>query len=318
MPRYYNRTWRRGWYRRSTYGRQKSGNRYFNISFPIETVVALTVPANASFTNVLRTVPYMCRVGTAATDGNVAAYAASLMESKAYRTYAGLYDSVKINSVSLSFSIATTIGEGGIPGIRCYTSWDRDLMANDGVVSEDDLLNGPESQVVTFINNSRAKFNRYNRAQDLQERTTYHDCTTVYQANDYRGDEYWVSPALNTGRSVGYCPSLSLVIQCSNTVATTRTIPIQLQGVYNVTFRNPKYGLSAVAPNRMFGGDDEKKETEKEEMEEVPVLKKKKVVIEEEKEDDDDELNPLLDESQEPFTVPKPVTVKKAGKKSSG
>lgn len=325
MPRFYNRSWRRGFYRRSVYSKQKSGNRYFNISFPVETVVSLTVAPNQNFTNVLRTVPWRCRIGTAQTDANVAAYAASLMESKAYRIYAGLYDSMKINSVSLKFSIATTIGEGGIPGIRCYTSWDRDLMANENVINEDDLLNGPESQVVTFINNSKAKFTRYNRAMDLQERTTFHDCSVVYAENDYRVDTFWMSNSAATGRSVGYSPSLSLVMQCSNTTATTRTIPIQIQGVYNVTFRNPKYGLSAAAPNRSFGEVDSiaegKKVEEDEEMEEEPVLKKKKVQIVEENDDEeesDELLNPLEDESQEPVTVSKPVLVKKAGKKSSG
>ena len=312
----------RSWRGRSTYKSQVSGRRYFNISFPVESLVTATVPAGEAFSNVIRTCPYYHPIGTNATEANMAANACALTSSLAYRSYTRLYDSVKINSVSLTFSVATTVGQGGIPGLRVYSSWDRNLQWGEGQITYDQLITGPESQVVTFINNSRCKFYRSNRAADLQERTSFHDCTVKIVTNQGMYDQEW-GQAQNT--TVGYHPSISIVLQASNTTESSRTIPIQIQARYNVTFRNPKFGLS-VADSAKFGetksdifealsaepADDEIKEEEK------PVLKKKKVVYEEEVLPDDDDT--LIDDDEEEsqvMTQPVKSSVKKAGKKSS-
>lgn len=329
MSYYYRRRSRwpyRSWRRSSVTRSQQSGRRYFNISFPIENIVALTVTANQSFSNVLRTTSWVSPVGTSDTDANRALHCCGLPGSIAYRKYCQLYDQVKINSVSFSVAIADTIGSGGIPGVRVYTSWDRDFQNGEALMTSEELLNGPESQVVTFINNSRAKFYRSNRASDLQERTTFIDSTNKYTANVSWYNDQWGEGA---ARGCGYSPSMSLVIQTSNTTTSNRTITLQIQARYNVTFRNPKFGLAvdggAAKSVSDFDVPSEEvvEEKKSDEMEESPVLKKKKVVYEEEvipddenEEDDDDELNPLLDESQEPITAPKRVLVKKAGKKS--
>ena len=77
----------RSWRGRSTYARQASGRRYFNISFPVESLVTASISANESFSNVIRTVPLYHPIGTNATDANLAIYAASLTSSLAYRSY---------------------------------------------------------------------------------------------------------------------------------------------------------------------------------------------------------------------------------------
>lgn len=307
----------RSWRRSSVTRQQQSGRRYFNISFPVENIVSLTVSANQAFSNVLRTSPYVSPVGTSDTDANRALNCAGVVGSIAYRKYCQLYDQVKINSVSFSVSIADTIGAGGIPGVRVYTSWDRDMQMGESLMTADELINGPESQVVTFINNSRAKFYRYNRASDLQERTTFIDSSNQFNANLNWVNLQWGQG--NGNRGVGYVPSMSMVVQTSNTTTSNRTITVQVQARYNVTFRNPKYGLSVDSSSKGVGDDEVEKKVESEMEEEKPVLKKKKVVVVEPENDEDDELNPLLDESvdeQEPVTFVKPVSVKKAGKKS--
>lgn len=316
MPRFYNRYWKRGWFRRGSVTRtQQSGRRYFNISFPIENIVALTVNANQAYSNVLRTVPWVSPIGTADTDANRALNCCGLVGSVAYRRYCQLYDQVKINSVSFSVAIADTIGQGGIPGLRIYTSWDRDFQSGEALMSADDLINGPEAQVVTFINNSRAKFARSNYASDLQERTTFIDSTNNYSANVTWMNAQWGS---GTARGCGYSPSMSMVCQTSNTTTSNRTITVQIQARYNVTFRNPKFGLTAASNAKGFASGEEEKSIDSKMEEEIsgePVLKKKSVVYEEEvvpdeeKEEEDDE------ESQEPMTQSFRVPVKKAGKK---
>lgn len=244
----YNRSWRRrGWYRSSRGSSvtrsQQSGRRYFNISFPIENIVTLTINANQSFSNVLRTSPYYAPSGTADTDAARALNCCGLPASLAFRKYCQLYDQVKVNSVSFYVAIAAAIGAGGVtPGLRAYTSWDRNYVFNEDLVTADNLINGPESQAVTFINNSRCKFSRYNSASDLQERTTFIDSTLANSSNSYWANKQWVRGS--GSNMVGYCPSMSLVLQTSDTQAATRTITLQVQARYNVTFRNPKFGLS--------------------------------------------------------------------------
>ena len=325
----FTRKYRRGWYRPTVARRQQTGNRYFTITFPVESIVTGTIAADQQFSNVIRTSPYYERLGTVP-DATLALYSCSLMSSTAYRTYCRLYDSCKINSVGLRFSLATTVGAGGIPGLRCYTCWDRNFMIEDSgdVLTAAQLIDGPESQVVTFINNSRCKFSRYNRAMDLQERTTFHDCSIKYVENTHRTDMLWFGDSTHSGQ-IGYVPSLSLVLQASNTEATTRSIPIQIQASYSVTFRNPRYGLSASSLSK-FGDDREEivEEVKKmdDEKEGVEELKKKIAKLEKELDgfretevlkDDEENVMDEDEESQEPITQPVKSAMKKVGKKSS-
>lgn len=293
---------------------QQTGRRYFNISFPCETLAQATISAGSYYSNVIRTNPFWSPVGTNATTANFNGNAAALVASTAYRAYTRLYDSVKINSVSLTISLATTIGEGGIPGIRVYTAWDRGLQWGEDPISYTDLMEGPEAQVITFINNSRARLYRTNRASDLQERTTFHDCTVKYQANNaYYDVEFGTAQNM----TVGYVPSLSLVLMASDQTAADRVVPIQIQARYNVTFRNPKYGLSADSSAKFGEQKAEILDGIVEEEKEAPVAKKEKVVYEEEVlPDDDDTLIDDDEEEQEPVTQKKTI-LKKAGKKSS-
>lgn len=361
MPGYYNRSWRRSWYRRGTSSASKRGFSTFTCRIPLEDVVNFTIPASTStvtnhWAHLVCTCPYASFKTNASkqllTQG-------SLMDSYLYRTYTRIYDQVKINAVSVSIGVLEGVGLGGsLAALRIYTNWDRCLDWSEinkpggYPTTPEDLATGSESQNNLIVNNSKQVFKRYIYARDMQERSTYHDCTYVnvpkrvtsdnaYTMNEaYWGDEAW-APCLDltsnsshqttgygVGKQIGFVPSLMMSIWSPSTFETDRVIPVSLKVTYSVTFRNPKFGLSAAggakfSERAMDAVEDVKAEMEDgKEIDDVPVLrKKKKVVIEEEKEDDDDELNPFEDESmeeQEPFAVPKPVTVKKAGKKSSG
>lgn len=211
----YNRRWRRGWYRRGTAYSQRQGRRTFNVSVPVENVLSTTVAANNSWSGVLTTCPFM---GDVATTRN--RFATSLLHSLLYRTYTRLYDQVKINSVTLTFDIISPLGAGGLaPAIKVYTCWDRCYDYGDALGTPPNstaLTNGSESMCKMFVNNSRATLVRYNRASDLQERSTYHDCS--YESATDGGIQYYRDVSW-MGSCKFYSPSCCFAIQTGDTVA---------------------------------------------------------------------------------------------------
>lgn len=238
--RFGNRFWRRRWYRpggRGTSWQQRSGRRTFNVTIPIENVYSLTCPANQQWTGVMTTCPFMGDIAATSTR-----YAGSLFHSLLYRTYTRLYDQVKINSVKVTVDIISPIGGGGLaPAIKVYTTWDRCYDYPDSQAAPPNgtaLVNGAESMCKMFVNNSRATLVRFNRASDLQERSSYHDCSFTASDTQYV-DESWY------GSCKFYSPSMALSIQAGDTQSISRSFPISIRCEYNVTFRNPKYGLTS-------------------------------------------------------------------------
>lgn len=329
MPYYrssYNRYGRRWPYRswRGSYvsSAQRNGTRRFNVSVPIQDVFSMTV-ANTSFWTPLYAVAPYYRALSSTADTRLTKGA--LVTSPLYQTYAALYDEVKINSVSVTLSIMTAVGIGGVvPALKVYSSWDRDasyaeVVYGQGAPTVDQLMNGSESQVTLITNTSSSNVKRFNRASDLMEKIKFHDCTVSKTAARVV-DSLYGSDSGNA--QLGYCPCMFFAINTASAPGEGQeySFNVSVEVKWNVTFRNPKYGLSASA-NRL--GDvksdvvESVEEEKSDEMEdEKPILKKKKVVVVEEEDEDDELLNPIEDESQEPFTAPKPVLAKKAGKKS--
>lgn len=293
----------------------------------------MTVAAGSYWSNLMAITPYRHE-----TDSSATAWAythCALLASPLYRTYAKLYDQVKVDSVYIKLSLMTNVGNGGlVPALKFYTAWDRNSTfaetSGTDIPTVSDLMNGSESQATLVVNNSRAVFTRYSRASDIQERTTFHDCsysiinTTNYVDNSYRS-------ASNVVPQIGYCPGLWFAIQSAVAPGTGNTFSFLVSAdvKWRVTFRNPKYGLSSgvskgdvreiEVPETDFVVPevDEMKEPEDEK---VVVKKKVKIaepvyeeeVLEDDKDDIDDDDD---EESQVPLT--QPVKVKKAGKKSS-
>lgn len=243
----YNRFWRRrGWYRSSVLTRQRRGTRQFTVVFPIEDIYSLTIAANANMTEVWRSNPLEAYDGTAYVGPNKNGNAQCLIRSEAYRRFCSLYDQCKINYVSHTLSVCDPLGNGTLPALKVYTSWDRDFNTGDGVPSQEALLNGPESDSRIFVNNSRAVLNRFCGARDLSERTQFFDCSFRYQTNS---SVYNIQ--FDSGQTRGcFVPSLCMFIQTSNTTAAARSIAVHVSSRVSVTFRNPKFGLSGSSPGR--------------------------------------------------------------------
>lgn len=264
----YGRTWRRNWYRYGSRagGMQRNGRRTFVLSVPIDQIYTMTIPAGASVSNLLRTCPWYKYIGTAATTANINSVAQNLMDNVAYRMYTKLYDQVKIISVSHRVYICNPVGvSGGLPAMKVYTSWDRDMVNTDGVPTANDLMNGPESQSQMFVTNSRAEFVRSIRATDLQERTTFHDCSVkTNDTNTATYDVYWYEH----GSQIGFSPSMTMAFEASDTNAADRSFQVSISTRYVMCFRNPKFGLSNYQPSNAkvdlkFGDDGEKSDDKK-------------------------------------------------------
>lgn len=336
MARYYNRGWRRSWYRRGGSRTSKQGSATFTCRIPVEDVIQFKIPATAEggteyrWSQLMCTCPYASFVGTTSA-AEVKKYLtkASLLDSYLYRTYTKIYDQVKVNAVSVSIGLMEGIGNAGqLAALRLYTNWDRDLAFEEitGTAlpsTPEELATGSESQSYLIVNNSRQVFRRYVVARDVQERTTYHDCSYSSHAsgNDipvgFLGDDQWApvismtpslgitSRAYGHSRDCGFVPSLMMSLWSPTTFAADRVIPCSLKVVYSVTFRMPKFGLASGSPNRatisglkMDAVEDVKAEIEEEKKEEgSPLKKKEKIVYEEEVLPDDESL--MSEESQE-------------------
>lgn len=245
----YNRSWRRrGWFRRGGLSRASTqGNRRFSVIVPTQSVFNFTVPAGQYWSDLFALCPY-------ANNPGIKLQQASLPSSLLYRTYCRLYDQVKIDWVSCKISIMSLVGAGGIaPAVKVVTMWDRDMTVMEGVPQGgqihvptiDNLQSGSESQTSLIVNNSRAVINRFNAASDIQERTTFHDCSISNEtggAGAFYADYLWYN-----GKRVGYCPGLYVALNSATAPGegSQFTFTCSLDVKWHVTFRNPKFGLSS-------------------------------------------------------------------------
>lgn len=253
----YNRYWRRtGWWRRS--GRNNtSGRRRLTLRVPCEAQVQFAINAGEHWSTLGCIQPYLAFKNSAAGRG---LGIAPLVFSPLYRRYTELYDEVKVDSVYVSGSVIDGIGIGGtFSGLSFCSAWDRKIQPGEVLptgtpgITPSTIQFGSESQSFLLTNNSKQLVHRWNRASDLQERTTFHDCSVGSGgAGSYIAyfDEAFM-PQTNANNSnlasnIGYVPGLwmafySPIVDSSN----TRYVNVTFKVVWTVTFRNPKYGLSA-------------------------------------------------------------------------
>ena len=244
------RSWRSSFVRRGT-----ASSRTFNVTIPAQASFNMTVANPAFWSNLVAISPYFAT-------GNGASASrcyASLLTSLLYRTYAQIYDEVKINSCYARITIMNNIGTGGIvPALKLVTMWDRkanadELVAGNGLPGTSDMQVGSESQVSLIVNNSRAVVSRYIKATDLQERTFYHDCSWIQLGTSQRWyDKMFYDPNLSgvaATTDVGFCPALFVALNTASSPAegTPYVFTVAVDVRWNVTFRNPKFGLSAAA-----------------------------------------------------------------------
>lgn len=241
----YNRYWRRNWGRqRSLYGSQAAGSRRFSIVVPCEKAFQMIVSQSNFWSQLLAVSPYGFIPGSNEQSGRTSG---SLLSSVLYRTYCGLYDEVKIDSCFVKFTIMSLLGNGGVvPALKFVSMWDRqsrfsEIVSGSGLPSSNTLSTGSESQATFLTSTSRGVVTRFNRASDLQERTTFHDCSiSTNGSNVYDGE--WAA-----GGNVGYAPALYFALNTATSPGSglTYTFNCSIEVRWKVTFRNPKFGLSA-------------------------------------------------------------------------
>lgn len=312
------------WYRRYGYGgfkarnlragyAQRKGFRGTTMAIQVENIYSISIAANSHYSQLLRCTPMYMRIGTAATDDNNRQYAQSLLNSKLFKTYCGLYDQFKINGCRHVCGVGVSIGQGYAPACKIYTGWDRKYCSSEPMINFDSLEAGAESTVQMFVDNSRPVVTRSCWARDIQEKTTYVDTELGTLANDNERVLAWSQAQTNF---MAFAPAFYLGVNVAGTPDATATLKVSISSTYYVTFRGPRYGLSTgdASFSAMAKAEIEEKKEEEEEKVEEPVLKKK-VVYEEEMIPDDEEEEE--EESQAPLTQPFKSPMKKAGKKVS-
>lgn len=280
MPRYFSRSrypsyygrrsWRRtGWYR--SYGRGRrgyrsnaftSGRRRMTLRVPVEAQVQFVIPQGANWSNLCCIQPFLSYKSTAA---NKNAGVATLIQSPLYRNYTALYDQVKVDGVYVNGSIIDGIGIGGIFSSLSFAStWDRNIQFKEVMaggapgVTAQTIQYGSEAQTFLLTNNSRQLVHRWNRASDIIERTTFHDCSYHVGPADsqyqYIDDAFCPlssagTPTVNS--NIGYVPGLWMAFYSPlvNSEAA-RNVNVTFKVIWTVTFRNPKYGLAAEAASK--------------------------------------------------------------------
>lgn len=243
--RWYNRRgWTRSWRRGSMSRRIASGTRTFSMTVPMENIFTVNF-MGGQYNSVVQCIePFYFDPSAAHPEF----LCCPLIQSQLYRTYAQLYDDVKIDWCSYEISILDPIGSQTYNALRLWTAVDRRVTKND-VTDVNEAPTAPQirnmssAQGTMFVNNSRAVVRRYIAASDLAERTTYHDCSFTAAAAP---NISFIDKAWNHGDNniPFFCPGLWFFVESTTSTADTRAISVSVKCKYGITFRNAKFGLA--------------------------------------------------------------------------
>lgn len=267
-PRYRRRTGfaryrRRYGYRRRRYARRSttagslSSRSRVRVRVQSEQLVTLTIPAKGLNSNVATSVPFADYAAVKAPGSlNCAAVTSPL-----YQAYTKLFDQVKCDGVISKIAVTTPVGSSNsaVPALQIVTAYDRngnfreatqtDLNSQGAYaaspVTYDEVLEASGSVVRSALNNSVAKLARSCWASDIQERTTFHDCSLEEHIDGFHNDAAYVSSDRN---ATFFSPLLYVAFHLPTTAPQTKLdINFILSQTYYFTFRNPKYGASSGA-----------------------------------------------------------------------
>lgn len=264
--------YRRTGYRRVTTSGSVSSRSRVRVRVQAEQLVTLTVPAGGLNSNVATSVPW-ADWSNQNTPGSLNCAAVS---SPLYQAYTKLFDQVKCDGVISKVAVTTPVGSSNssVPALQIVTAYDRNgnfreasqiaLNAQGALVSSpvtyDEVLEASGSVVRSALNNSVAKLSRSCWASDIQERTTFHDCTLDDYIEDGNNDSAYGTASNN----VNFFSPLLYVGFHLPTTAPQQNLDISfiLSQTYYFTFRNPKYGASSgtsmsVAAKRTLDTEDE-------------------------------------------------------------
>lgn len=237
----YNRYWRRNWGRQRTLnGASTAGSRRFSCIIPTEKAFQMVVGGGNFWSQLLAVSPYYYDPGSSDRAGRTCG---ALPSSVLYRTYCSLYDEVKIDACYVKFTIMSLLGNGGVvPALKFVTMWDRqaryrEIYGGEELPTSNTLATGSESQSTFVTSTSRGVVTRYNRASDIQERTTFHDCSITAPGGGIYADAEW-SETL----PVGYAPALYFALNTATSPGQglNYTFNCAVEVRWRVTFRNPQ------------------------------------------------------------------------------
>lgn len=264
---YGGRYWRRSWWRRSVSSAQKQGTRRFSVSIPVEGVASAPVGNGTANSYVLGFQPFYNSNNANPAYPEYFKKNGNLVGNNLFSTYTQLYDEVKLNSVSLQLAVV------GLPAqhtaVKVVTGVDRHCTLEDirsaGTLAN--LMGSAESSSRMFTSLTNAKVYRYFRARDRQERETFVDSSLGTQAfSPAEGVTYNLGGLLefmNCHSLYGALnPLISVGFSLAGNVAADSNVTFQYRVVWNLTFRNPKYGVTGAGRGDLFlrgEGDDEVK-----------------------------------------------------------
>lgn len=252
MP-YYRRNWGyRYWGRRYGVQRaQQQGTRRFSVSIPIEGAASIGVAANSVNSSSCGFQPFFNtnRAGGTATRDHCVG---TLVGNNLFATYCNLYDEVKLNSFYVEIAVT------GLPeskqAVKVVTCIDRHATIDDidSSYTVTNMMGSAECDSKMFTSLNYSKVSRYFRARDKQERDIFVDSslgTRVVTLEDTSTYQIaGIKEFLDNGNLYGaFNPLMSLGFVLGSSPAASATVSFQYRVVWNLTFRNPKYGSSSVS-----------------------------------------------------------------------
>lgn len=241
---------RRRYRRRSTTSGSVSSRSRVRVRVLAEQLVTLTIPSEGIQSNVASSVPFAFTSALAVPG----ALKCSATNSPLYQAYTKLFDQVKCDGVISKVAVTTPVGSSNasVPALQIVTAYDRNGSLQEAAqiqpqggtwiadpMTYDEVLQSSGSLVRSALNNSVAKLSRSCWASDIQERTTFHDCSL----NSVNNDAAYVAAAQNPNF---FCPLFYVAFNLP-TAAPQEPLNISfiLSQTYYFTFRNPKFGAAS-------------------------------------------------------------------------
>lgn len=272
LRRYYRRKYRRRYKRKVINLTSRSR---ITVRIPVTKTVSLVVPTGSKESNVIAFAPVLdFRLGEAAQAGTPAKNCwdahhldGGLMYHPLYTNYANLYDEMKIDRMTVRGVIQTPVGAGAdFESVSVYTSWMRAADKND-FGNEYPTLSTMRSmstyQQAIAVNNTVNKFVRSLACSDLLEKISFIDASPWPAGSNapqfivsdatttYTVPQGYVKPLVAWNGSNGLDPRFAPVFYFGITAGVTSSVDriavCQIQIMYTVTFRTPKFGASASA-----------------------------------------------------------------------
>ena len=203
---------------------------------------------------------------------------APAVTSPLYEQYTKLFDQVKCDGVVSKVAVTTPVGSANVPALQIVTAYDRcgtmpeaaQLKYNTegqlvlSPTTYDDVLESSGSVVRSAVNNSVAKLSRSCWASDIQERTTFHDCSL----NSKKNDALYYSSTWNIGF---FCPLFYVGFNLPAAAPQTELkISFILSQTYYFTFRNPKFGAASGTASTVAAAAKRTLDTEGEVIDDAP------------------------------------------------